>query len=75
MDIKEFRELSPKELDEKLAELRQKLFESSRQKAVGQLEHPDEIRLVRKDIAKAETVKRERELQLKTPTAKKVASK
>jgi len=73
MDIKEFRELSPKELGEKIAELRQKQFELSRQKAVGQLEHPDEIKLVRKDIAKAETVKRERELQIKTSEIKKAA--
>jgi large subunit ribosomal protein L29 len=64
MDIKEFRELSPKELDEKLASLRQKLFELSRQRAVGQIEHPDELHYVRKDIAKAETVKRERALHL-----------
>ena len=73
MDIKEFRELSPKELGEKIAEFRQKQFELSRQKAVGQLEHPDEIKLVRKDIAKAETVKRERELQIKTSEIKKAA--
>ena len=70
MELKELRALSPKELDEKIAELRQKQFELSRQKAVGQLEHPDEIRLVRKDIAKAATVKRERELQIKAPSAK-----
>ena len=64
MDIKEFRDLSPKELDEKLASLHQKQFELSRQKAVGQIEHPDELHHVRKDIAKAETVKRERVLNL-----------
>jgi large subunit ribosomal protein L29 len=63
MDIKEFRALSPKELEEKLASLRQREFELFRQRAVGQIEHPDEIRTVRKDIAKAETVRRERELQ------------
>ncbi|MCQ2799589.1 MAG: 50S ribosomal protein L29 [Bacilli bacterium] len=62
MDIKELRALSPKELDEKLASLRQRMFELNRQRAVGQIEHPDEIHYVRKDIAKAETVKRERAL-------------
>ncbi len=70
MDIKEFRALSPKELDEKLASLRQRQFELSRKRAVGALEHPDEIAYVRKDIAKAETVKRERELQIKVPKGK-----
>jgi large subunit ribosomal protein L29 len=71
MEIKEFRELSPKDLDAKIAEFRQKQFELSRQKAVGQLEHPDQIKSIRKDFAKAETVKRERELQIKAPSAKK----
>jgi large subunit ribosomal protein L29 len=70
MEIKELRELSPKDLDAKIAELRQKQFELSRQKAVGQLEHPDQIKIIRKDLAKAETVKRERELQIKAPSAK-----
>jgi len=70
MNIKEFRELSPKELDEKLAELRQRRFELNRKRAVGSLEHPEEIATVRKDIAKAETVKRERELQIAAPADK-----
>ncbi len=64
MEIKEFRALSPEELEERLAELKQRRFELTRQKAVGQLEHPDEIRYIRKDIARAETVKRERALQI-----------
>jgi len=62
MNIKEFREMTPTELEEKLSSLRQRRFELNRLRAVGSLENPDEIRLVRKDIAKAETVKREREL-------------
>lgn len=64
MEIKEFRNMEAKELDEKIAALRAQLFELRRKKAVGQLEHGEEIRVVRKDIAKAETVKRERELQI-----------
>lgn len=70
MDIKEFRALTPKELDEKIAALRARQFELNRKRAVGSLEHPDEIRTVRKDIAKAETVKRERELQIPAPAGK-----
>lgn len=70
MTIKELRALSPKELDEKIAELKQHQFELRRQAAVGQLEHPDDLHFVRKDIAKAETVKRERELQIKVPEGK-----
>ena len=64
MEVKEFRELSVKELDEKLYDLRAQLFELRRKKAVGQLEHGEESRAVRKDIAKAETVKREKELNI-----------
>ncbi len=62
MDIKEFRELTDEELASKLQDLRQRKFELTRAKAVGNLEHPDEIRIVRKDIAKGETVLRERQL-------------
>ena len=64
MEVKEFRELSVKELDEKLYDLRAQLFELRRKKAVGQLERGEQIRAVRKDIAKAETVKREKELNI-----------
>ena len=64
MEVKEFRELSVKELDEKLYDLRAQLFELRRKKAVGQLEHGEEIRAVRREIAKAETVKREKELNI-----------
>jgi large subunit ribosomal protein L29 len=64
MEVKEFRELSPEELDQKIYDLRASLFELRRKKAVGQLEHGEEIARVRKDIAKAETVKRERQLNL-----------
>ncbi len=70
MTIKELRALSPKELDEKIAELKQHQFELRRQAAVGQLEHPDDLHFVRKDIAKAETVKRERELQINASEGK-----
>ncbi len=64
MQVSELRELTAQELDEKLASLRQQLFELRRKQAVGQLEHGEEIKAVRKDIAKAETVKRERALQI-----------
>jgi ribosomal protein L29 len=44
MEIKEFRELSPKDLDQKIADLKQQLFELRRKKAVGQLEHAEQVR-------------------------------
>jgi large subunit ribosomal protein L29 len=65
MEVKEFRELSVKELDEKLYDLRAQLFELRRKKAVGQLEHGEEVTRVRKDIARVSMVLRERELESK----------
>lgn len=67
MNIKEVRELTNAELDEKISSLRQRRFELARSKAVGSLEHPEEIARVRKDLARLETVKRERELQIAQP--------
>lgn len=65
MRIDEMRELSTQELEAELSAARQRLFELRRQKAVGQLEHGEEVRTARKEIAKLETIKRERELQIK----------
>ena len=62
MNVKELRELTPAELDAKIYELKQQLFELRRKKAVGQLEHGEEICAARKTLAKAETVKRQRAL-------------
>ena len=54
--------MTPQELDDKIYELKQQLFELRRKKAVGQLEHGEQLHYLRKDLAKANTVKREREL-------------
>lgn len=62
MQVKEFHELTPEELDKKIFDLKEELFELRRKKAVGQLEHGEQVRLVRKDLAKAETVKRQKQL-------------
>ena len=65
MKVKEFRELSNEELNEKVYSLKEELFNLRRKKAVGQLEHGEEVRRVRKDIARAYLVLRERELGIK----------
>ena len=62
MNVQELRELTPAELDEKIYELKQSLFELRRKKAVGQLEHGEQLHAIRKELAKAETVKRQRAL-------------
>ena len=65
MKVAEFREMSNEELDEKVYLLKEELFNLRRKKAVGQLEHGEEVRRVRKDIARAKLVQRERELGVK----------
>ena len=65
MKVKEFREMSNEELNEKVYLLKEELFNLRRKKAVGQLEHGEEVRRVRKDIARAYMVQRERELGIK----------
>ena len=62
MKVQEFRDMTPQELEEKIYSLKEELFNLRRRKAVGQLEHGEEVRRVRKDIARAYMVKREREL-------------
>ena len=58
MKVKEIRELSEMELDKKLVELKQELFNL----AVNKLDNPTRIGAVKKEIAIVKTVQREREL-------------
>ena len=56
------RELSTEELNKKVVELKEELFNLRFQMATGQLENPMQLKQVRKDIARAKTVIREREI-------------
>ena len=62
MKINEVRELTTSELKDKLYSLKEQLFELRRKKAVGALERGDDVRDVRKDIARVNLVLREREI-------------
>lgn len=62
MKVSALRELSDQELNQKVIALKEELFNLRFQAATGQLENPMQIKIVRKDIAKAKTVIREREL-------------
>lgn len=62
MKIKEIRELSDTELNQKLKDFKEELFNLRFQHATGQLDNPMRIRMVRKTIARIKTVLREREL-------------
>ena len=63
MKTTEIRELSAAELDTKLADLKEELFNLLFQMATGQCENPMKIRDVKKSIARIKTIQRERELK------------
>ena len=60
MKSAEFRELSLEELLAKSQELRSELFNVKIRKATGQLENTAKLRLLRREIARAETILREK---------------
>ncbi len=62
MKAKEIRQLTDQELDAKLLDLKNELFNLRFQLATGQLDNPMRIKVVRKDIARVKTTIREREL-------------
>ncbi len=65
MKLSEIREMSTSELNEKVYQLKEELFNLRRKQAVGQLDHPKQLNFIRKDIARINTVLRERELGIK----------
>ena len=62
MKASDLRELSVEELQTKLTELKEELFNLRFQLAVNQLENSNRIGAVKKDIARVSTVLRQREL-------------
>ena len=64
VNIKEFRDLSEVELDKKVIDLKQELFNLRFQLAVNQLDNPMRIKAVKKQIAIIKTIQRERELSV-----------
>lgn len=56
MKTKEIRELTPDELRARKRELREQIFHLRLQQAGGQLEKPSELRTMRREIARIETV-------------------
>ena len=61
MKINELRDLSTPELEEKLAQCKQELFNLRFQNAINQLENPMRIGEVKKTIARILTIINERE--------------
>ena len=63
MKASELRELSESELQLKLKDLKEELFQLRFQLAINQLDNPMRISAVKKDIARIETILRQRELE------------
>ena len=70
MKAKEIRELTDAEAQSKLRDLRQELFNLRLQQQTARLERPSRIREVRRDMARIETVLRERQLRTAPVAAK-----
>ena len=63
MKVKEIRELSTKEIQEKIVGAKEELFNLRFQQATGALEKPSRIKDLRHEVARMKTVLRERELK------------
>ena len=61
MKVKEIRELTTEEINAKLVEAKQELFNLRFQQATGNLEKPSRIRDLRHTVARMKTVLKERE--------------
>jgi large subunit ribosomal protein L29 len=62
MKANDFRNLTTAEIEQKVSGFKEELFNLRFQLATGQLDNPSQIQKVRKDIARAKTILREREL-------------
>jgi large subunit ribosomal protein L29 len=57
MKMQEIKELSEKERDEKLSDLREEYFNLKFQLAMGKIENPGRLKYMRRDIARIMTLK------------------
>ena len=63
MKANEIRKMSSEDLNNKVNELKNELFNLRFRLATGQLDNPQSIKMVKKDIARIKTIIRERQLQ------------
>ena len=62
-EIQKIREMNATELEKKLADLKEELFNLRFQHAINQLENPMRLKAVKKEIAVVKTIIRENELK------------
>lgn len=61
MKATEIRELSPQEIEQKRDELREEMFNLRFQHGIGQLENTAKLKQIKRDIARVETILREKQ--------------
>lgn len=62
MKTKDIRQMSSEDLNKKVTELKNELFNLRFRLATGQLDNPSNIKNVKRDIARVKTILRQREL-------------
>ncbi|MBX9743191.1 MAG: 50S ribosomal protein L29 [Chthoniobacterales bacterium] len=60
MDLKEIKELTSEELSDKIGHLRREVFNFRLQQQAGQLEKPHLLRSLRREIARFQTILKQR---------------
>jgi len=63
MKANEIRKLSTEEINKKIAETKEELFNLRMKQATGSLENPTRIRELRHTVARLKTILREREIE------------
>ena len=55
MNMLEISELTPEELQQKIDEIKEKMYNLRAQKQLGKLEKPHQLRLMKRDLARLKT--------------------
>jgi len=63
MKVKEIREMTTEQIEKRIVDAKQELFNLRFQQATGNLEKPSRIRDLRHTVARCKTVLKERELE------------
>ncbi|MCY4626104.1 MAG: 50S ribosomal protein L29 [Acidobacteria bacterium] len=69
MKSAQVRELTHDELVRKQQEVTKELFDARLEAATGQLGHTHKVKMLRREVARLRTIRRERELQIGTDSA------
>ncbi len=64
-ELKKWKEATKEELENKIMDLKKKIYELKNQLILGQLKNYSQIREIKRDIARLKTILKERELGVK----------